>query len=365
MFVIWFALPGCAAAGFGGDDGADDDGDDDGAVGDDCCVDGRGGDGDGPAPVDCTGDGAGAPRNGFPGDFPVLVDSGGSGAGMPIIGFGGDVTRGCAGNRAALTHRPVVLLHGNGVSTLDDRFGMRHIADKLRAAGYTDAELWAPSYLGQSISTAELPTPYRNNIDDVRGFIEAVRTYLGVERVDVVAHSLGCGMVNGYLRGLGRDGAFHAEDERFPAIGTVVCLGGAMYGTGDGALYEPEFSSSGAFVAASLQWAGVEDATPYGASSTAQMMVPATGTLPGGRPYARVTSADDGTRRIYYVGIWANQDIVDSGNPNTGGLQGADLVAGFELPSTLPGVLTPQLARHGHLVHAQVVFDAFAPYLDR
>jgi pimeloyl-ACP methyl ester carboxylesterase len=235
----------------------------------------------------------------------------------------------------------------------------------LREIGYVDAELWAPSYLGQDIQSAELPTPQRNNIDDVRRFLDAVRTYLGVDRVDVVSHSLGCGMVNGYLRGLQPDGSFQPDDDRFDAIGTVVCLGGALYGTGEGFLYEPEFSASGDFVAASLQWNGVEDATPYGAASTAEMTVPATGTLPGGRPYALATATDDGSRRLHYVGIWSDQDIVDSGLPHTGGLQGADLIAGFDLPTTLPGVLTPALARHGHLVQHQGVFDAFAPFLDR
>jgi pimeloyl-ACP methyl ester carboxylesterase len=335
-----------------------------------CCAsspDGTGPDGkpDGASDATCTDVGAGTARHGFPSDFPELVDSGGAGVGEIVAGFGGDTKRGCAGNRAAITRRPVVLLHGNGVHATHNNFGMTHIAAMLRHAGYADAEIWAPSYLGQNITSAEIPTPQRNNIDDVRRFADAVRTYLGVERIDLVGHSLGCGQINGFLRGLQPNGSFDPAQHRFDAVGTVVCLGGALYGTGEGFLYDPEFNTSGAFVAASLVWAGIEDATPYGATSTTQMMVPASGTLPGKRPYARVTAADDGSRRIYYVGIWSNQDIVESGMPHTGGLQGADLVAGFDLPSTLPGVLTPQLARHGHLVQNQAVFDAFVPYLDR
>jgi pimeloyl-ACP methyl ester carboxylesterase len=313
----------------------------------------------------CTDLGAGTARHGFPSDFPVLVDSGGTGAGQVIAGFGGDTTRGCAGNRAALTRRPVVLLHGNGVHATNDNFGMAKVAKMLRQAGYVDAEIWAPSYLGQDIKQAEIPAPQRNNIDDVRRFVDAVRAYLGVQQVDLIGHSLGCGMINGYLRGLQKNGTFKHSQNRLDAVGTVVCLGGALYGTGQGFLYEPEFSTSGTFVDASLRWATIEDATPYGATSTTQMIVPASGTLPGNRPYARVTNADDGSRRIYYVGIWANQDIIESLNLHTGGLQGADLVAGFDLPATLPGVLTAGLARHGHLVQNQQVFDAFAPYLDR
>jgi pimeloyl-ACP methyl ester carboxylesterase len=320
---------------------------------------------DAPIDVTCTDDGAGTARNGFPADFPELVDTGGSGAGEKIIGFGGDTTRGCAGNRAARKRRPIVLLHGNGVNATNPSFGMTHIAAMLRQAGYVDAEIWAPSYLGQNISSAEIPTPQRNNIDDVRRFADAVRAYLGVDRIDLVGHSLGCGQINGYLRGLQKNGSFNPAQHRFDAVGTVVCLGGALYGTGEGFLYDPEFNASGGFVAAGLAWTGVEDATPYGATAVAQMTVPSAGTLPGNRPYARVTSADDGSRRIHYVGIWSNGDIVDSGMPRTGGLQGADLVRGFDLPSTLPGALSAQLARHGHLVQNQPVFDAFVPYLDK
>lgn len=353
--LLALGASGCATSSFDRDEDAA------------CCVASSDAHGapDGTSNATCTDVGAGTARHGFPSDFPELVDAGGSGIGEMIAGFGGDTTHGCAGNRAAIKRRPVVLLHGNGVNATNSNFGMAHLAAMLRDAGYVDAEIWAPSYLGQNISSAEIPTPQRNNIGDVRRFADAVRTYLGVERIDLVGHSLGCGEINGYLRGLQPNGAFKPEQHRFDAVGTVVCLGGALYGTGDGFLYDPEFNASGAFVGASLTWAGLEDATPYGATSTSQMTVPATGTLPGQRPYARATSADDGSRRIYYVSIWSNQDIIDSAMPHTGGLQGADLVAGFDLPASLPGVLTPQLARHGHLVQNQAVFDAFAPYLDR
>lgn len=71
---------------------------------------------DGTSDSTCTDVGAGTARHGFPSGFPELVDMGGSGLGEMIAGFGGDTTRGCAGNRAVITCRPVVLLHGNGVN---------------------------------------------------------------------------------------------------------------------------------------------------------------------------------------------------------------------------------------------------------
>lgn len=304
--------------------------------------------------------------HGYPGDFPALVDSGGFGAGEPIAGFGGDTTTNRDCNRAALHHRPVVLVHGNGVDATDAHFGMTEVHDRLRAAGWADAEIWAPSYLGQSVSSAEVPTPQRTNVADVRTFIDAVLAYLSVDRVDLVGHSLGCSMINDYLRGLQADGSFDATQQRFDHVGTVVCLGGALYGMGDGPLFEPEYDQSGAWVHQSITFGGVEDATPFGVGSTAQMIGPTTsGTLPGGRPFHAVTSLDGGARRIYWVGLWAIGDVVDVSEKNGGGLGGADLNQGFDLPGSFPGVPSAELARHAELLHNQDVFDAFRPYLDQ
>jgi pimeloyl-ACP methyl ester carboxylesterase len=307
-----------------------------------------------------------APLHGYPGDFPMLVDSGGFGVGEPIQGFGGDTSTNQACNRAALQHRPVVLIHGNGVNSTDAHFGMAAVRDRLRGAGYVDAEIWAPSYLGQAVSSAEVPTPQRTNVADVRGFIDAVLTYLGVDRVDLVGHSLGCAMINDYLRGLQPDGSFDATQQRFDQVGTVVCLGGALYGMGDGPLFEPEYDQGGAWVHQSITLNGVEDTTPFGASSTAQMNGPTTGgTLPGARPFHATTSLDAGQRRIYWVALWAIGDVVDVSEKNGGGLGGADLNQVFDLPASFPGVATAELARHAELLHSQAVFDAFRPYLNQ
>lgn len=344
--------PGCATS--GGGSSTDGGGDDSPAV-------------DGGSPTPGEADAARLdPRNGFPGDFPELYDMGGFGAGEVIVGFGGDTTTDRAGNRAALSRRPVVLLHGNGTTTFNESFGMLDVAQRLRDAGYADAEIWAPSYLGQGVSIAETPTPHRTNIGDVRAFIDAVIEYLGVEQVDVVGHSLGCGLINGYLRGLGSDGSFDHAAGRLDSIGTVVCLGGALYGTGSGFLYDPEFNVDGVWTAQSLELDGIEDATPYGSSSIAEQLAPGTsGTLPKSRPFRATTALDGDSRRIYWVALWSIGDIVDGNLPNACGLGGADLNQGFVLPDTLPGTLTAQLARHGQLLKSADVFDAMLPYLDR
>jgi len=304
-------------------------------------------------------------RNGYPGDFPELTDSGGFGAGEIIAGFGGNDTTDRTGNRATIARRPVIMLHGNGTNATSDTFGMTHMRDMLIAAGYNAAELWAPSYLGQSVSLAETPTPHRTNVQDVRAFIDAVLDYLDVPAVDIIAHSLGCGLANAYMRGMTTSGTFDDADHRMDKVSSVVCLGGAMYGTGYGFLYAPEFDIGGTFSSAMLSWSGVEDPTPYGAGNEANMIAPAAGMIPGARPFKLATTADDGSRRIYWAALWATGDIVDGNLAGGCGLQGADLNQGFDLPGTLPGVLTPAMAKHGHLLRNQGVFDTLLPFLNR
>jgi len=369
---------------------ADTDADTDG---DDENPDGQPGDGDVPESDGDTIEGDAEPdggeaveplegRHGFPGDFPEITDSGGNGAGEIVLGFGGDDTINREGNRRAVVQRPVILLHGNGATATfggslgggtTPVFGMETIRDRLLENGYVTAEVWAPSYLGQDVGWADTDNPTRNNMEDVRTFIDAVIEYLDVEKVDIVGHSLGCAMILGYQRGLAADGGFDAENHRLDRVGTAVCLGGASYGTtnipGVSLLYGPEFSGTSSWLTDLRSYDGVEDPTIFGASSLDDMIAPSRGTLPGSRPFRAVSSLDDGTRRVHYVALWAFDDLVESSCAwhlctNTGGLQGADLNQGFETGSSAEGVLSAELARHANLLQEEGVFLAYLPYLD-
>jgi pimeloyl-ACP methyl ester carboxylesterase len=134
----------------------------------------------------------------FPADFPKLVDHQ---WGFPLGGFGG-IRAG-----APLKHVPVIFVHGNNVDA-DDFYVVR---DDFRTAGWTDQELWAPSYNGKGgangtaatraqperdtdhVSNAGLGALTDNamNLPDVYDFIQAVRQYTGSAKFAIVAHSLG------------------------------------------------------------------------------------------------------------------------------------------------------------------------------
>lgn len=136
----------------------------------------------------------------FADDFPAPTDHE---WGFPLGGFGG-MRRG-----APLRHVPVIFVHGNNVDAAD----WYPVQDAFRAAGWSDQELWAPSYNGlggNNGSALATPNPRRDeehremgwdgmtrvtandvNVADLRDFIAAVRAYTGSSSFSIVSHSLG------------------------------------------------------------------------------------------------------------------------------------------------------------------------------
>jgi hypothetical protein len=94
--------------------------------------------------------------------------------------------------------------------------------------------IWAPSYLGPG--TVDRSTPHTDNINDVRDYLEAVCTYLGVDVVDVIAHSLGCTLMYSVFRGPAHHGA---------PIGWNLAGTNRRNGTGSAPLFRwPELSTA-------------------------------------------------------------------------------------------------------------------------
>ena len=290
---------------------------------------------------------------GYPGDFPVLTDQGGPGAGSPLEGFGGDTTKDKAGNRAQVQRVPVILIHGNGGNANHSQWGWATMKSMLKNAGYNDSEIWAVSYLGANNSSADMKSPHQNNIEDVRIFVDAVIEYLGVEKVVLIGHSLGAGMIRAYMLGLTSSGSFDASKTRFDKIAALITVAGANYGLG---LYSVgEFKTGSTFETNTHKIPGtsVYDDTPYGATSTADMQginnsLPNSRTYNGGT-FKATSSKDDGSKRIYYAGITATGDFVDAQLADTGYLQGADLNIGFSVGTSLIG--------HEQVIKDQTVFD--------
>ena len=177
----------------------------------------------------------------IPDGFRLVAGSRGPGAGEPVGGFGGNPTADRAAHRTVVARTgkaPVLLVHGNAGAADVPPWDMLDLNWMLLAAGYPPELIWAPSYLGPG--TVDLFTPRTANINDVRDHLEAVCTYLGVDVVDVIAHSLGCTLMYSVFRGLDHRGAPIGwnQPKKWNRVGTFVALAAAFHGLGTVAVGE-------------------------------------------------------------------------------------------------------------------------------
>lgn len=330
-------------------------------------------------------------RSGFPDDFVTLYtqkhgsfrDTGGKGEGQILGGFGGlkDKTR--AENKAALEHTPVILLHGNGVHALHTEgkqgffyvptLGVWPIRDFLLKlsdyfedeSDYNDAEIWAISYLGSNPppSEAELGPMVQNNLPDVRNFIDTVIEYLDVDKVDIIAHSLGNNMAKGYMNGFQIDNSWDNSKHRLDKIGTYVSLAAGHYGVPPAFYFKPSDTDPGSvFESGAHTFNSITDDTPYGALTSKQTSDNA--------DWIQQTSLDEEAANgshdlIYYVAIRSHEDFVDEKIDDSSRLVGAHLNHEFDL--TKPKVPEPDylnLVEHSRIVTDDKVFKMYAPCLN-
>jgi pimeloyl-ACP methyl ester carboxylesterase len=273
--------------------------------------------------------------NQFPADFPHT-----------LTGFGGDPDMNQAQHRAHIRKCPVLLVHGNATNSTDPKYGMQAMKEFLKGADYQDCEIWAMNYLGENNTIPQLFNVHVQHIDAVRDFADQVRAYLGVERMDFICHSLGCGMINGYLRGLQASGKWNNEADRVGAVGTFVSIAGAQYGLGPNGI--DEFRSGGPFEVASHRFHKIVDDTPFGNDDEAEQIAP-------DASWEETTSLDDG--QVCYVAIIAREDFVDQQNRDTSRRVGADMNKVFNLGAGTAG--------HEKVIKEQAVFDSFLKYLNR
>ena len=86
-----------------------------------------------------------------------------------------------------VTRQPVILVHGNS----DTAQGWRTVIKALKEEGYEDAEIYALTYGPGRPSLAALQHHSKDDLEDIRAFVEAVLEYTGADQVDLISHSLG------------------------------------------------------------------------------------------------------------------------------------------------------------------------------
>src|SRR6266581_3504430 len=199
--------------------------------------------------------------NSFPSDF-----------NSNLTGFGGDAAKNRAQHRAEIKKTPVILVHGNAGNSVHPQWGMQPMKNFLKGASYQDSEIWAMDYLGENNTNQDTNDVHVHHIDALRIFVDRVKDYLGVDKLDFIAHSLGCGMVNGYLRGLQSNGQWNHADNRLGVVSTFISLAGATYGLGPFSV--SEFRTGSSFEGNSHIFNGVTDDTPLGSNTLPEQMAP-------------------------------------------------------------------------------------------
>lgn len=185
----------------------------------------------------------------FPRDFEAIIDSGGLGQGQQIGGFGGNPNQDRGHHREFIQSSgkaPIVLVHGNSGAATHYKWGWLKVVNVLKSQfNYADEHFWALSYLGAG-DVHQTKDPYSTNIDDLREFADGVRSYLGVDCIDMVGHSMGCHMILCYLAGLKKQSdpiVWNPDEERYAHVGSVILIDGAMQGLSQFTLpaYQPEY----------------------------------------------------------------------------------------------------------------------------
>ncbi len=314
-------------------------------------------------------------KTGYPLDFPKILDTGGLGQGDYIKGFGGILNSDKKINRNNVNKVPVILIHGNGASATGSafdyflNFSWNNIRKWLKEKDYNDSEIWALSYLGEP-ATVQINSCLTSNINDVRSFIDAVLDYLNVDKVDIIAHSLGCALARGYLYGLQNNGTFDKNDNRFDKISTLVLLAGGNYGltanffNSLAPFFDGEDFVPGSPIESGLHtYEGFLDDTPYGSNNIKNQRIEGAAKESHAGltqdDYVGISPLDNG--KITYVSLWAEDDAIDIQNDQTGRLKGANLNKGYDF-SKNPFLMG--MDAHAKILNSKEVFQDFYPYLN-
>ncbi|TMQ11676.1 MAG: alpha/beta hydrolase [Deltaproteobacteria bacterium] len=103
---------------------------------------------------------------------------------------------GFGGGTCVATRTPVIFVHGNSVNATffakPSTTGVPSVYDTLRAAGYSDCELFGITWLSPSEQAAQQLNYHTSaKAARIRDFITAVKAYTGKSKVHILGHSMG------------------------------------------------------------------------------------------------------------------------------------------------------------------------------
>lgn len=154
--------------------------------------------------------------------------------------FRGDLEGGSFGGFASasdcIRREPIIFVHGNSDQAIGgDIGGWQESVAYMVSRGYRGAELYGTTYGPASSLSASLYYHSKENIMQVRAFIEAVLEYTGADKVDVISHSMGVTIARKAIKGgrandLADGGDYNVGPALTSRVDTFVGIAGGNQG---------------------------------------------------------------------------------------------------------------------------------------
>ena len=116
----------------------------------------------------------------------------------------GDSYGGKTSNSTPVNHQPVIFIHGNAdkaVGTIYGQSGWTQSLNYFLNNGYTQSELYAITWGDANPLNSANNNHKKDFVMRVRKFIEAVKTYTGASKVDIISHSMGVTLCRQAVKG--------------------------------------------------------------------------------------------------------------------------------------------------------------------
>lgn len=146
--------------------------------------------------------------------------------------YGGKQNNGTPVNR-----QPVIFIHGNSDLALGSNAGQTGWTESIEyflAQGYTKAELYATSWGPANALQSANQYHSKSYVTFIRNFIQAVKSYTGASKVDIITHSMGVTLTRKAIKGgsgydLANGGAYNLGSS-LTYIDAFVGIAGANWG---------------------------------------------------------------------------------------------------------------------------------------
>ncbi|KAA3626278.1 MAG: lipase, partial [Bacteroidetes bacterium] len=150
----------------------------------------------------------------------------------------GDSYGGKVSSSTPVTKQPVIFIHGNSDKAVGNVYGQSGWTSSLNYfldQGYNQAELYAITWGDANPFSSANNYHSKANVTRIRAFIEAVLSYTGASKVDIISHSMGVTLCRKAVKGgYGYDpndgGSYYVGSSITGSVDAFVGIAGANQG---------------------------------------------------------------------------------------------------------------------------------------